>query len=336
MRVLAILLFVALAVATACQKESDCYSVSESPHYVECDGFSCSCLANKGFSGSASVSSKCGCPLPKTVVVVKGDLYCVDLSEAIRLVSQAERCEILKAKVAEVYYFISYPRNLGVITGQVDFSDVFAENTVARITPVGEFADFEGVLEYFYGLGTLPTNFIASTNTRYTTCEDNLVQFRIDLLMNQSANPVSRVPFVNFTHFGRFEFDDDNLISKVDITFTNLGAAVDIPADKLVEAAPGQFIPARLASMIGICTILSQTCVGPYQQYESVDECVGFMQTIPYGTYDRAFSNSYTCRSTHTLLTPFRPQIHCAHAGPTGGGKCIDFPYEEYYTNDFY
>jgi hypothetical protein len=61
--------------------------------------------------------------------------------------------------------------------------------------------------------------------------------------------------------------------------------------------------------------------------------CMTFMHSIPFGSYTRANSNTFTCRSLHALLTPLRPDVHCAHVGFTGGGKCVDFPYESYYDD---
>jgi hypothetical protein len=63
------------------------------------------------------------------------------------------------------------------------------------------------------------------------------------------------------------------------------------------------------------------------------------MQTIPFGTWDRANSNTVVCRQFHSLLTIFRPDVHCPHASAAGGMPgmlvCVDFPYESFYDADY-
>jgi hypothetical protein len=63
--------------------------------------------------------------------------------------------------------------------------------------------------------------------------------------------------------------------------------------------------------------------------------CVAFMQSIPYGTWDRANSNTFVCRHLHSLTTPFRPDVHCPHCSPGGGGTCIDFTYDSFFDQEF-
>jgi hypothetical protein len=323
-----------LSLSLGCQKNSDCFSVSANINYAECQNGTCICPV--GFAGSATPAAKCDCLAPKEIITRGGQFYCIDLNSAIVAVAEDERCDILKAKVQRVYESIIYPLNLAVITGQVSQADLFDQHVDARITPLGVYHDYEGVIEYFYGLATLPTNIVYDTNMRLMTCDGNTVQFRIDIFFNQTLSPVADIPIVNVTHWGKFTFNDQNLISKIDVTFPNLGATVDIPNEApFIELAPGVNFPLkRYIGIVGTCTVLNQTCIGANQNYPSIEACTGFMLSKPFGSFDRAFSDTYTCRSVHMLLTPFRPEIHCVHAGVTGGDKCIDFPASSYYTND--
>ena len=34
--------------------------------------------------------------------------------------------------------------------------------------------------------------------------------------------------------------------------------------------------------------------------------------------------NTLMCRSVHELMVKHRPEVHCSHIGPTGGGQCDD------------
>jgi hypothetical protein len=56
---------------------------------------------------------------------------------------------------------------------------------------------------------------------------------------------------------------------------------------------------------------------------------------IPWGTRDRNNANNFVCRQLHSALTLFRPDPHCYHSGPLGGGRCIDIPYSDYYLQDY-
>jgi len=40
------------------------------------------------------------------------------------------------------------------------------------------------------------------------------------------------------------------------------------------------------------------------------------------------------CRTIHVMLALIRPDVHCAHVGENGGGKCVDWPYNEGYFDD--
>ena len=333
MRFWLLLAFASFCFAVGCQRNQDCYEVSLSPSSVSCVDKVCQCI--NGFDGSATVKDKCRCTLPKFSIPYSGQFYCLNLASAIELEYNYTRCQILKQKVQTIYDYIIYPRNLAVIQNNSVLDDVFGVNSTARITPLGDFEDREGVIEYFYGIASTTASFVSSFNFRLLSCEGNMVWVRVDILLNQTLNSIAAVPILNVTHWGRFEFDNTNTVIKTDLTFPNLGNGTDTPDDGvLITLAPGFVLPRRQAEMFGVCNLIQEFCVGDNVQFSSVDECFGFMLAIPYGSFDRANSNTFTCRSVHTQLTPFRPQIHCPHAGPTGGNACIDFPYDNYYTVD--
>ncbi|KAJ7209274.1 hypothetical protein GGX14DRAFT_566458 [Mycena pura] len=49
---------------------------------------------------------------------------------------------------------------------------------------------------------------------------------------------------------------------------------------------------------------------------------------------DEAWGDNVCCRFIHLILAAIRPEVHCQHVGPTGGGKCIDIPYNQVYFDD--
>ena len=73
----------------------------------------------------------------------------------------------------------------------------------------------------------------------------------------------------------------------------------------------------------------------PDGYYVDINDCIDYLTQITYGTYDQSFSNTTVCRILHTLLTVFDPGHHCPHSGKSGGGKCIDVPYSDYYLTDY-
>jgi hypothetical protein len=136
----------------------------------------------------------------------------------------------------------------------------------------------------------------------------------------------------------------------MDLNILNLGEASDPPNDPAVHAAVIQ----------QLCTALTVAHVDPLtgavvpngtctSYFDSADDfpasfpvtgdattnCIGFMSSIPFGSWDRANSNSVTCRQLHTLLTAIDPEMHCPHTSADGGGACIDFPYGSYYDDEF-
>jgi hypothetical protein len=125
-----------------------------------------------------------------------------------------------------------------------------------------------------------------------------------------------------------------DLVTSLDLSILNLGAAVNPHS----VAEQEQNIQGTCAVLTGLVAGQAATCGATYPgstPQEQFGACVAFMHTIPYGTWDRANSNTAVCRQLHTLLTPFRPAIHCPHAGPTGGDACIDFTYESFLDHEF-
>ncbi|GME53293.1 secreted protein [Neofusicoccum parvum] len=74
-----------------------------------------------------------------------------------------------------------------------------------------------------------------------------------------------------------------------------------------------------------ICTTTQQHCTGANTQYADFDAC---FRTL---TADKRFGASYElggdtllCRMVHENMVPLRPDVHCPHVGPDGGGMCVD------------
>ena len=125
--------------------------------------------------------------------------------------------------------------------------------------------------------------------------------------------------------FKYWQWAVDTLIGKVQKLL-----GVDTP-DKAIA-----FLSGAIAQ--GVCSTHSDHCKGPNKQYQSADECMDFLtKQIRFGQAYEMGRNTLLCRSVHQNMVEFRPDVHCSHIGPTGGGKCgDDKTYLETVTDDFF
>jgi hypothetical protein len=331
-----VLTFVLYSHALSCSEQWQCSSVTENYDYVQCIEGECRCRTANGFYGSATTEDKCRCPFgvfwgsngpqckqcdpPRSMVWLEGNPYCIDASECEELAVDAQIQAIRRQRVREIYENLIYPKPLAILANH-SLATQFADNVHGRVTPLGSFTDFEGVLEYFYALALTTTAFIPTVNIRTLVSTGNRVGIRVDITFNRTDGTGFQY---NLTEEGFFEFDENNKVRDFDVAILNIGAAVDIP-----EEGRGVAIERMCNTVMvnpGYCANL-----GEFADY---NDCVNFMNTIPYGSWNRANSNTTTCRLLHTFLVPVRPEIHCPHVGKGGGGKCQEFPYDYHYTHD--
>ncbi|KAF3222078.1 hypothetical protein TWF106_005856 [Orbilia oligospora] len=55
--------------------------------------------------------------------------------------------------------------------------------------------------------------------------------------------------------------------------------------------------------------------------------CFAKLSAKNFGTFDKLWADTVTCRIVHLMLAEVDPDDHCEHVGPTGGGKCVEYPY---------
>jgi len=333
--------------AVQCSRNEDCNCVSDRPGYATCRLGLCFCNPKQGFDGNATLSSPCRCDAPKQVTVVgdrKGQIptaYCVDPVAAANSAFEEARCERLKAKVTRLYELTIFPNPIGVMTGAINLNDIFHPDSQARITPLGVYTGQVGVQEYFYGLPSSPVTNIVSIDVPWIICEGLEVSILVNFLFS-SPGGIPATLF-NLTEHGLFTFNEGELVVNTEGTIVNLGTIID-PHDTVIGNVT---VPAELIleqTIVSVCQVMTTgvfvngqqvsqpTCVGPNQNYDNFTDCYTFMKSIPQGSWYRANSNTFSCRQLHSLLTPYRPDVHCVHAGKTGGDKCIDFTYNSYYT----
>lgn len=76
------------------------------------------------------------------------------------------------------------------------------------------------------------------------------------------------------------------------------------------------------------CPKLATTCTGNNTQFESTELCISTCKSWDRTVLDGAYyGDTFDCRDKHlTTASESEEQatIHCSHAGPTGGGRCVD------------
>jgi hypothetical protein len=74
-----------------------------------------------------------------------------------------------------------------------------------------------------------------------------------------------------------------------------------------------------------ICDTHEKSCVGNDSQYTDKAACYKFLTTeIRFGAAYELGRNTLLCRMVHQNMVPLRPEVHCPHIGPLGGGMCVD------------
>lgn len=217
---------------------------------------------------------------------------------------------------------------------------LFTPNITGRVVPVGTFSDVAGAIEYFYVLaGPLSTNpldgvgqmHVSGVDIKFIDCDDSSgvprTSYLVEFQFNNGTTEADNV--VRLQVSGFYVFNNEGKICSYDWTIRRLGFAQDN------QVVPDTF-PTREAAYAGVCTGIQTYCTGNNTQYSSLEECVSFMGTLPWGSWDYADQNNFVCRTLHTILVPSRPAVHCPHTGKNGGGKCVDHPYEQLYQDAFY
>jgi hypothetical protein len=261
-----------------------------------------------------------------------------------------------KQQINQLYNELIYPGPREVLKDPNNASHIFQTGSIkGRVTPVGKFTDFAGVVEYFYALAMNPKGHVTSVSMKVLLADEDKVHVTVDLGFCNIGQDCSKQTEKEkkralLTETGIFQFNKQNKVIFFDLIIPNLGLSADIPENQKLE---------REKQIAGICAFLTIGHVDPITEkevkggtctsfFDSQNDfgkgfiavpnapflnCMTFMHSIPFGSYNRANSNTFTCRSLHALLTPLRPDVHCAHVGFTGGGKCVDFPYESYYDD---
>jgi len=65
------------------------------------------------------------------------------------------------------------------------------------------------------------------------------------------------------------------------------------------------------------CLTAMNYCTGSNQVYTSIENCLAFLDSVPYVSCEGLFEgNSKACRFLHSLIAKHSPSMHCPHLGP--------------------
>ncbi|MFO0726199.1 MAG: hypothetical protein U1E65_20615 [Myxococcota bacterium] len=70
------------------------------------------------------------------------------------------------------------------------------------------------------------------------------------------------------------------------------------------------------------CTKITANCTGANGQYSDNAACLTACAGFPVGAAADTSGNTLGCRTYHAGAAMTAPDVHCVHAGPSGGGAC--------------
>lgn len=238
--------------------------------------------------------------------------------------------------IESIYDLVVFPNNVPIAQGLSAAvpDNLFNDDVTGRVTPLGAFSGLNDSLEYFFAISIpIPPNYsgfskadVVQFSSECPEVAASTVYLETSLFIPNRTQPaVSTLKEVAF-----WNFDENGAVLFFDAWIPNLSEWISVTRGGIDIYSP----EVQQGTIAGICQTSAARCTGPNQQYESFEDCVQTLSGKTYGNYDNVWGDNVVCRSIHTLLTATRPDVHCAHIGPSGGGKCIDIPYADKYIND--
>ncbi|ROW13347.1 hypothetical protein VPNG_05460 [Cytospora leucostoma] len=247
------------------------------------------------------------------------------------------------ATVQAIYDNTVYPNNAAVVQSQGhSVSGLFAGAASGRISPLGNFTGFLDSIEYFFGLAPLPQAsfaglgfFRAEVVAFSSECADvasSVVYLYVGPVNNVTGGLLpgaeAQVSILKQVAFWRFSASGAVLNYEAWIPTLELW-------NRLITGQDNQDPVVQKAQISrALCPAIQQNCAGHNQQYTNVDDCIEQLSKKTFGNFDELWGDNVVCRQVHVLLTRLRPDVHCPHVGPTGGGKCVNIDYRVDYFDD--
>ncbi|KAF4301440.1 hypothetical protein GTA08_BOTSDO10783 [Botryosphaeria dothidea] len=243
--------------------------------------------------------------------------------------------------IQSIYNLTVYPNNAQIIAqgGSAVPPGLFDSQAKGRITPLGNFTDFEDSIEYFFGLAPTPQGNAAGIGlyeaevVSFTSgCPEvaaSTVYLKGGAVDKEKGGLLAGSPTTILKQVAFWRFDSEGFVQQYDAwiptlqLWTATANGIDYENRTIQQGAIAQVL----------CPTIQQRCVGQDQQYQSVEDCTAQLLTKEFGTFDEVWGDNIVCRMIHLILTVIRPDVHCAHVGPTGGGKCVNIDYRIYFDD---
>ncbi|KAA6414115.1 MAG: hypothetical protein FRX48_02477 [Lasallia pustulata] len=238
--------------------------------------------------------------------------------------------------ITAIYNRTVYPANLAFLqngTGSVP-AGLFNPNASGRVSPVGNFSGFQESTEYFFALAPVPRapTYVAFTKAQiveFTSgCPEvaaSVVYFTNSVVNATAADNGKYITTLKQVAF--WKFDREGAVLYYDAWIPNLAPYNAIQTTTLTPQV-------EAGEIEQLCGAVQQECVGGNTQYNSTADCVRTLSGKPFGDWDEVWGDNVVCRQVHAILAAVDPVVHCPHVGPTGGGKCVNEPYNEGYFDD--
>ncbi|KAI3392403.1 hypothetical protein diail_5730 [Diaporthe ilicicola] len=240
--------------------------------------------------------------------------------------------------ISKIYNLSTYPNNLAFLEGgeAVIPAGLFSEEVTGRITPIGNFTGLHDTVEYFFALtpDPAPPTYATWTNATITHFVSECAEVAATVVYGKTMGVNASVPATyqklvsTIKQVSFWRFDDAGAVLKYDAWIPTLQQWWNTTHDVAHYPVDETLVRNQL------CQATQSKCTGANKQWDSLDQCVTNLSQKPMGTFDNLWGDNVWCRALHVRLTPIRPEVHCAHVGPTGGGKCVDMAYNEAYFDD--
>mmetsp|Transcript_27305 Transcript_27305/g.41938 ORF Transcript_27305/g.41938 Transcript_27305/m.41938 type:complete len:291 (+) Transcript_27305:67-939(+) len=269
-------------------------------------------------------------------------LFFITYSLATVYAQDGPTCEEMINSTYTFLAEISYPNAIKYIESQ-DLPEQFAPNVSGRVNPVGTFSGDINTLEYFFALSVgdyaisgddIQTTVVKGPKLpfRYMTCDETsrITSWAADFYRTGADEDLEDASFESSIRMlGVTRFTKAGQICGYELNLERLSlSVVEFPTlTRSTSLVDYTLQTTRIITQM--CLAINFACTGENRQYLGIADCLFFMNSIPFGSWDNADQDNVTCRNLHMLLALFRPDAHCPHVGKDGGGRCVDKTYTE-------
>ncbi|RUS22821.1 hypothetical protein BC937DRAFT_86589 [Endogone sp. FLAS-F59071] len=147
---------------------------------------------------------------------------------------------------------------------------------------------------------------------------------------NNATGQILPLRLQGLWHFVEDSTSGLSQVSEFDLNIVNLGEFFNLTTGASTSSDSG-----KSSLVTQICSAQKAACVGTNQVYKGwfQPDCYSdLFFTKPLGDPYVLESNSILCRAIHVNLAFIDPARHCANVGPSGGSKCVNSDYTDFFN----